>query len=69
MTRRSANPPRSPAAKVLTKLRTIDETADILNVSPRTVRRLIEAGHLRAHRIRGLVRVADADIALFLAEN
>ena len=68
MTRRSSNPLR-PAAKAVTKLRTISETAEILNVSPRTVRRLIESGDLRAHRIRGLVRVADADIAVFLAEN
>ena len=53
----------------VTKLRTIDETAEILNVSTRTVRRLIESGELWAHRIRGLVRISDADIAAYLAEH
>ena len=56
------NPPRSP-------LRTIAEAAAILRVSQRTVRRLIESGELRAHRIRGLIRISDADIAAFLAEH
>jgi excisionase family DNA binding protein len=69
MSRQNSNPPRSLAGKIVTKLRTIYETAEILNVSPRTVRRLIESGDLRAHRIRGLVRIGDADIAVFLAQN
>jgi excisionase family DNA binding protein len=64
-----SNPPRSPTAKVITKLRTIAETGEILNCSRRTVRRLIESGELRAHRIRGLIRISDADIAAYLAEN
>ena len=51
------------------RLHTIDETAELLNVSPRTVRRLIEAGALRAHRIGRLVRISDEDIAAFLAAN
>ena len=55
--------------RLVTKLRTIDETAEILNVSTRTVRRLIESGELWAHRIRGLVRISDADIAAYLAEH
>jgi len=63
MTRSS--PPRRPA----TMLRTIPETAEILNVSARTVRRLIADGELPAHRIRGLVRISDADIAAFLADH
>ena len=53
----------------LTKLRTIDETADLLNVSPRTVRRFIDLGALQAHRFGRLVRIADGDIALLLAAN
>jgi len=33
------------------KLRTIDEAAEVLNTSSRTVRRLIESGALQVHRI------------------
>jgi excisionase family DNA binding protein len=82
MTPRTSNPPRSPTSKAasrttgtgvrgrpVTRLRTIDETAELLNVSPRTVRRLIEAGALRAHWIGRLVRISDEDIAAFLAAN
>ena len=81
MTPRTFNPPRSPTSKAASRttgtgvrgrpvrLHTIDETAELLNVSPRTVRRLIEAGALRAHRIGRLVRISDEDIAAFLAAN
>ena len=57
MTRRTSRPSQSPASKAashitatgtrgrpLTKLRTIDETAELFNASSRTVRRLIEFG-------------------------
>jgi excisionase family DNA binding protein len=53
----------------LTKLRTINETAEILNVSSRTVRRFIDCGALPIHRLGRLVRISDADIAAFLAAN
>ena len=82
MTPRTSNPPRSPTSKAasrttgtgvrgrpVTRLRTIDEAAELLNVSPRTVRRLKEAGALRTHRIGRLVRISDEDIAAFLAAN
>jgi excisionase family DNA binding protein len=73
MTHRNSNPQRSPASSTGTrrpnaKLRTIDEAAEVFNVSPRTVRRLIESGALPVHRLPGrLVRISDADIAVFLA--
>jgi excisionase family DNA binding protein len=51
----------------LTRLRTIDETAEMLNMSPRTVRRLIDAGALPVHRIGRLVRISEPDLATFLA--
>jgi excisionase family DNA binding protein len=80
MTSRTSNPPRSPMSKSdttgtgvrgrpLTRLRTIDEAAELLNVSPRTVRRLIESGALPVHRLGRLVRIADADLAAFLAAS
>jgi excisionase family DNA binding protein len=64
---RAAGPqgPRQP----LGKLRTIDETADILSVSTRTVRRLIDSGALPVHRFGRSVRVSDPDISLLLAAS
>jgi excisionase family DNA binding protein len=68
---RSRSPRAGAASRVLRRsvpqLRTIDETAEVLNVSPRTVRRLIESGALRVHRLGHLVRISDDDIAAFLA--
>jgi excisionase family DNA binding protein len=56
-------------ARPLTKLRTIGETANLLNVSPRTVRRLIDSGALPVHRFGRLVRIGDGDIAVLLVAN
>ena len=50
----------------LTKLRTIDETAELFNTSTRTVRQLIESGALPVHRLGRSVRISEADIAAFL---
>ena len=49
------------------KLRTIDETAELLNTSTRTIRRFIDSGALPVHRLGRSVRISDADIAAFLA--
>jgi excisionase family DNA binding protein len=46
---------------------TITEVAEDLNVSDRTVRRWIEDGKLVAHRIGGVVRIAETDLRAFLA--
>ncbi len=53
----------------LTKLRTIDEVAELFNTSTRTVRRLIDSGALPVHRLGRSVRISDADIAVFLAAS
>jgi excisionase family DNA binding protein len=50
----------------VSKLRTIDETAELLRVSKRTVQRLIKSGALPVHHIMGAVRISDADIAELL---
>ena len=47
----------------------IAEVAERFNVSTRTVRRWIAAGDLVAHRIGSVVRVAAADLRLFLAAH
>jgi excisionase family DNA binding protein len=80
MNRQSSNPPRRSASEApsptsdaamrrrpLTRLRTISETAEILNTSSRTVRRLIDSSALPVHRIGRLVRISESDIATFLA--
>ena len=53
----------------LTKLRTINEVAELFNTSTRSVRRLIESGALPVHRLGRSVRISDVDIAAFLAAN
>jgi excisionase family DNA binding protein len=46
---------------------TIADVAERLGVSRRTVRRWIAAGDLIAHRIGGIVRIAEGDLRAFLA--
>jgi excisionase family DNA binding protein len=52
---------------VLPKFYTIEQIADCLSVSSRTVRRWIDAGLLIAHRFNGIVRISEADFAAFWA--
>jgi excisionase family DNA binding protein len=54
---------RVPAQKFFT----IDQIADALNVSKRTVRRWIKDGTLVAHRFGGAVRIAGDDFAAFVS--
>ena len=56
-------------ARPLTRLRTIDETAELLSVSKRTIQRLIKSGALRAHRLGRALRISDGDIEACLFEN
>ena len=61
--------------KQLGPLYTVSETADILNVSEKTVRRLIKDERLRAIRLcrgdgdRASVRVAPADLEDFIRDH
>ena len=61
--------------KKLEPLYTVAETAKILNVSEKTVRRLIEDGLLRAISLRrgddrrGPVRIAPADLEDFIRDH
>lgn len=50
------------------KLLTIEEVADILRVSTRTIVRYIESGKLKASKI-GVWRIKESDIHLFLEET
>jgi len=50
------------------KLLTIEEVADILRVSTRTIVRYIESGKLKASNI-GVWRIKESDVYLFLEET
>jgi excisionase family DNA binding protein len=56
--------PKSP-----TKFYTIQQIADFVEVSTRTVRRWIEKKLLVAHTINGLIRISEADFEAFLAAH
>ena len=56
---------RAPAQKFFT----IDQVADALNVSGRTVRRWIKDGKLVAHRFGVAVRIGADDFAAFVAHH
>jgi excisionase family DNA binding protein len=43
--------------------------AERLDVSTKTVRRLIASGNLRAHHVGRQVRVSEEDLALYLADG
>ena len=53
----------------LTPLRDVAETAKLLYVSKKTVRRLIASGALVAHRVGRSVRVSDTDLRAFLNQR
>jgi excisionase family DNA binding protein len=48
---------------------TIEQIAESVEASTRTVRRWIAEGLLIAHRINGLVRISDLDFQAFLAAH
>jgi len=56
--------PKSP-----TKFYTIEQIAQCVGASTRTVRRWIEKGLLVVHRINGLVWISDVDSQVFLATH
>ena len=81
MPNRTSNPAQRPPSRTVahiagttrvgpvSRLRTIEETAELFNTSTRTVRRLIASGALPVHRLGRSVRISDADIAVFLAAS
>ena len=56
--------PKSP-----TKFYTIEQIAECVEASTRTVRRWIKEKLLVAHRINGVVRISEADFQAFLASH
>lgn len=62
-------PKRQPAVRATPppRMLTVSHTAEHLQMSQKTVRRLIAAGELRSHRLGGCIRVAEDDLASFLS--
>ena len=48
---------------------TVQDAADRLAVSSRTVRRWIDAGELPVHRLGGVIRISEADLESFVAAH
>jgi excisionase family DNA binding protein len=48
-------------------MRDIPYVAEQLDVSEKTVRRLIASGELACHRVGRQIRISDADLATFIA--
>jgi len=53
----------------ISRLLTVKQAADIVGVSPRTIRRWIDAKELPFHRLGRQIRIAEDDLAAFLAKN
>jgi excisionase family DNA binding protein len=51
------------------KFYSIDEVAELLGLSPRTVRRAIESKELIAHKLGRAVRIAETDLKAFIARR
>jgi excisionase family DNA binding protein len=59
----------NPTAIRLPQLHTLAETADLLRVSTKTVRRLISRGQLNAHRVGNRIRITEANIRAYLVHG
>ena len=62
-------PPRSGKAGILPRLQSIAKVANQLDVSQKTVRRLIDNGQLPACRVGRQLRITEADLAAFIARS
>ncbi len=58
----------TPGTSPLPALYSVTETAKLLKVSPRTVRRWIEKGNLTAHRFGRQIRITDSDLVTFIRQ-
>lgn len=55
------------AEQAKSKFYTIEQIAECVNASTRSVRRWVDQKLLIAHRLGGLIRISEADFAAFLA--
>lgn len=60
---------RPKGARSIPTFHTRQEMAERLLISVRSVDRLIQAGHLRAHKVGGQVRISDEDFLAYVAST
>ena len=53
----------------ISKLYSIDQIADVLNVSKITVYRLVEARKIPFYKIKGCIRFAECDVVQYLENS
>ena len=58
----------TPGTSPLPTFHSVTETAKLLKVSPKTVRRWIEKGDLTAHRFGRQIRITDSDLVTFIGQ-
>jgi excisionase family DNA binding protein len=51
------------------KLLSIEKTAEVLDVSPSTVRRLVDSRQLKAHKIGGQFRISMTDLFAYIDQS
>ena len=51
------------------KLISIENAAELLDVSPSTVRRLVGSRQLKAHKIGGQIRIGMAELLVFIDQS
>ncbi len=58
----------TPGASPLPAFYSVTETAKLLKVNPRTVRRWIEKGDLTVHRFGRQIRITGSDLVTFIGQ-
>lgn len=53
----------------LRRLLTVDEVADLLGLSTKTIRRRIDSGDIPTHRLGRAIRVTEADLLSYLGKT
>ena len=59
----------TPGTSPLPELYSVAETAKLLKVNPKTVRRWIENGDLTVHRFGRQIRITDSDLVTFIRQH
>ena len=69
MTIKAPSPARKHAPLDRLRLYAVDDVAEQLGVSTKTVRRWIAAGDLPVHRLGRQLRISEADLVAFIAQR
>ncbi len=61
--------PPTPGTSPLPSFYSVSETAKLLKVNPKTVRRWIEHGDLTVHRFGRQIRITEPDLVAFIRQH